>query len=586
MGVDRRSELQAALQAKRDEISSSKARTEAAQGQLATVRGERDRLDAQITASYEELALRIDGSLHEELESWRQRFAGARDALHRAEHDRDELLRRAQLKGEGDAKQLARAGSPPRAPMTEEERALVQKRIAKGKDTLEKRMTVGGLAPEVTKAELRAHFAAYGAVTEVHIEADYVTKASKGHGHVTYAAGVSIDAVQAASHELRGQRLELGRPTFREKPPDRDHIVDGMLWENVGRIHRFSAKARTTVPATYVKVKAGDHVGKVGRLDREKKSKVAVTLFPEGQLEVAADAVAVKRKLRMSDSAVAEAQYEKWAREHGVGEKYKEAHAAKQKAAAEAKRKAEAEAKKKASAKSRADAPEGLPHGWVRTDDKKYSGPGGATARTAADAWWYYKLAEQERARKRGLEKLHAQYAPPTGRRPASAPGGAAGATTQHKRKKPTSERAEEVVVTCPKGAAAGSEIDVRLADGCVITVEVPAGIKPGQKFTICVLPDAETEARVAAEDAERKAAAAEARAKAEARAREIAKKEKAQADAKKRAADDAKQKKAATLLQARHRGTAARRRGAKLAAAKQGEAERKAAPSVDLTAV
>ena len=583
--VDRRSELQAALQAKRDEISSSKARTEAAQGQLATVRGERDRLDAQITASYEELALRIDGSLHEELESWRQRFAGARDALHRAEHDRDELLRRAQLKGEGDAKLLARAGSPPRAPMTEEERALVQKRIAKGKDTLEKRMTVGGLAPEVTKAELRAHFAAYGAVTEVHIETDYVTKASKGHGHVTYAAGVSIDAVQAASHELRGQRLELGRPTFREKPPDRDHIVDGMLWENVGRIHRFSAKARTTVPATYVKVKAGDHVGKVGRLDREKKSKVAVTLFPEGQLEVAADAVAVKRKLRMSDSAVAEAQYEKWAREHGVGEKYKEAHAAKQKAAAEAKRKAEAEAKKKASAKSRADAPEGLPHGWVRTDDKKYSGPGGATARTAADAWWYYKLAEQERARKRGLEKLHAQYAPPTGRRPASAPG-AAGAATQHKRKKPTSERAEEVVVTCPKGAAAGSEIDVRLADGCVITVEVPAGIKPGQKFTICVLPDAETEARVAAEDAERKAAAAEARAKAEARAREIAKKEKAAADAKKRAADDAKQKKAATLLQARHRGTAARRRGAKLAAAKQGEAERKAAPSVDLTAV
>ena len=584
--VDRRSELQAALQAKRDEISSSKARTEAAQGQLATVRGERDRLDAQITASYEELALRIDGSLHEELESWRQRFAGARDALHRAEHDRDELLRRAQLKGEGDAKLLARAGSPPRAPMTEEERALVQKRIAKGKDTLEKRMTVGGLAPEVTKAELRAHFAAYGAVTEVHIETDYVTKASKGHGHVTYAAGVSIDAVQAASHELRGQRLELGRPTFREKPPDRDHIVDGMLWENVGRIHRFSAKARTTVPATYVKVKAGDHVGKVGRLDREKKSKVAVTLFPEGQLEVAADAVAVKRKLRMSDAAVAEAQYEKWAREHGVGEKYKEAHAAKQKAAAEAKRKAEAEAKKKASAKSRADAPEGLPHGWVRTDDKKYSGPGGATARTAADAWWYYKLAEQERARKRGLEKLHAQYAPPTGRRPGSAPGAAAGTTTQHKRKKPTSERAEEVVVTCPKGAAAGSEIDVRLADGCVITVEVPAGIKPGQKFTICVLPDAETEARVAAEDAERKAAAAEARAKAEARAREIAKKEKAAADAKKRAADDAKQKKAATLLQARHRGTAARRRGAKLAAAKQGEAERKAAPSVDLTAV
>ena len=327
MGVDRRSELQAALQAKRDEISSSKARTEAAQSQLATVRGERDRLDAQITASYEELALRIDGSLHEELESWRQRFAGARDALHRAEHDRDELLRRAQLKGEGDAKLLARAGSPPRAPMTEEERALVQKRIAKGKDTLEKRMTVGGLAPEVTKAELRAHFAAYGAVTEVHIETDYVTKASKGHGHVTYAAGVSIDAVQAASHELRGQRLELGRPTFREKPPDRDHIVDGMLWENVGRIHRFSAKARTTVPATYVKVKAGDHVGKVGRLDREKKSKVAVTLFPEGQLEVAADAVAVKRKLRMSDSAVAEAQYEKWAREHGVGEKYKEAYA-------------------------------------------------------------------------------------------------------------------------------------------------------------------------------------------------------------------------------------------------------------------
>ena len=94
-----RSELQAALQAKRDEISSSKTRTEAAQSQLATARGERDRLDAQITASYEELALRIDGSLHEELESWRQRFAGARDALHRAEHDRDELLRRAQLKG-------------------------------------------------------------------------------------------------------------------------------------------------------------------------------------------------------------------------------------------------------------------------------------------------------------------------------------------------------------------------------------------------------------------------------------------------------------------------------------------------------
>ena len=92
--MNRRSELQAALQAKRDEISSSKARTEAAQSQLATVRGERDRLDAQITASYEELALRIDGSLHEELESWRQRFAGARDALHRAEHDRDELLRR------------------------------------------------------------------------------------------------------------------------------------------------------------------------------------------------------------------------------------------------------------------------------------------------------------------------------------------------------------------------------------------------------------------------------------------------------------------------------------------------------------
>ena len=75
------------------------------------------------------------------------------------------------------------------------------------------------------------------------------------------------------------------------------------------------------------RVKAGDHVGKVGRLDREKKSKVAVTLFPEGQLEVAADAVAVKRKLRMSDAAVAEAQYEKWAREHGVGEKYKEAYA-------------------------------------------------------------------------------------------------------------------------------------------------------------------------------------------------------------------------------------------------------------------
>ena len=139
--------------------------------------------------------------------------------------------------------------------------------------------------------------------------------------------------------------------------------------------------------------------------------------------------------------------------------------------------------------------------------------------------------------------------------------------------------------MTCPKGAAAGSEIDVRLADGCVITVEVPAGIKPGQKFTICVLPDAETEARVAAEDAERKAAAAEARAKAEARAREIAKKEKAAADAKKRAADDAKQKKAATLLQARHRGTArAPRRQARGGEAGRGGAQGGAL--VDLTAV
>ena len=42
--MNRRSELQTALQAKRDEISSSKARTEAAQSQLATVRGERDEM--------------------------------------------------------------------------------------------------------------------------------------------------------------------------------------------------------------------------------------------------------------------------------------------------------------------------------------------------------------------------------------------------------------------------------------------------------------------------------------------------------------------------------------------------------------
>ena len=583
MGVDRRSELQAALQAKRDEISSSKARTEAAQSQLATVRGERDRLDAQITASYEELALRIDGSLHEELESWRQRFAGARDALHRAEHDRDELLRRAQLKGEGDAKLLARADSPPRAPMTEEERALVQKRIAKGKDTLEKRMTVGGLAPEVTKAELRAHFAAYGAVTEVHIETDYVTKASKGHGHVTYAAGVSIDAVQAASHELRGQRLELGRPTFREKPPDRDHIVDGMLWENVGRIHRFSAKARTTVPATYVKVKAGDHVGKVGRLDREKKSKVAVTLFPEGQLEVAADAVAVKRKLRMSDSAVAEAQYEKWAREHGVGEKYKEVRS-------------EAEG-------GGGGEEEGGGRGEEEGERQVEGGrAGGAAARLGAHGRQEVLGAGRRDGAHRGgrvvvLQARRAGARAQAGAREAPCPIRAAdgppprlgarrrgGAATQHKRKKPTSERAEEVVVTCPKGAAAGSEIDVRLADGCVITVEVPAGIKPGQKFTICVLPDAETEARVAAEDAERKAAAAEARAKAEARARARSPRRRRRRPT--RGPPTTPSRRRPPLLQARHRGTAARRKTAKLAAAKQGEAERKAAPSVDLTAV
>ena len=135
-----------------------------------------------------------------------------------------------------------------------------------------------------------------------------------------------------------------------------------------------------------------------------------------------------------------------------------------------------------------------------------------------------------------------------------------------------------------PEGGGAGARSYVRLADGCVITVEVPAGAKPGQTSYDLRAARRRAEARVAAEDAERKAAARGARRGARARDRQ-ARLEKAAADAKKRAADDAKQKKAATLLQARHRGAAARRRGAKLAAAKRGEAARKAAPSVDLTA-
>ncbi|MCS7338314.1 MAG: RNA-binding protein [Verrucomicrobiae bacterium] len=90
---------------------------------------------------------------------------------------------------------------------------------------MQNRLYVGGLAPDVTEADLLALFSQHGSVTEASVVLDRFTRKSRGFGFVTMA---SDTAAQAAIQKLNGTifkgrtiTVNVARP--REERPGTGH---------------------------------------------------------------------------------------------------------------------------------------------------------------------------------------------------------------------------------------------------------------------------------------------------------------------------------------------------------------------------
>lgn len=79
------------------------------------------------------------------------------------------------------------------------------------------KLFIGGLNVQTTEAGLRAHFEAYGALTDCVVVVNPLTKRSRCFGFVTYSCAEEADAaVAAAPHVLDGNNVELKRAVSRE----------------------------------------------------------------------------------------------------------------------------------------------------------------------------------------------------------------------------------------------------------------------------------------------------------------------------------------------------------------------------------
>ncbi|MEZ4462991.1 MAG: RNA-binding protein [bacterium] len=76
------------------------------------------------------------------------------------------------------------------------------------------RLMVGGLAPEVDAAALRAAFEGFGTLIDATIQADAGTGRSRGFGFITFARGADAERALAALHgaPLAGRTLQVMQP--------------------------------------------------------------------------------------------------------------------------------------------------------------------------------------------------------------------------------------------------------------------------------------------------------------------------------------------------------------------------------------
>ncbi|KAM5170010.1 heterogeneous nuclear ribonucleoprotein A0 [Mantella aurantiaca] len=79
------------------------------------------------------------------------------------------------------------------------------------------KLFIGGLNVQTTEAGLRAHFEAYGALTDCVVVVNPLTKRSRCFGFVTFSCAEEADSAVAASpHVLDGNNVELKRAVSRE----------------------------------------------------------------------------------------------------------------------------------------------------------------------------------------------------------------------------------------------------------------------------------------------------------------------------------------------------------------------------------
>ena len=79
------------------------------------------------------------------------------------------------------------------------------------------RVFVARVPPTVTDAEFRAHFEAFGAVTDAYMPRDAVKGGHRGIGFVTFASPSSVDAVVSTPHRLGGADVAVDRATPKER---------------------------------------------------------------------------------------------------------------------------------------------------------------------------------------------------------------------------------------------------------------------------------------------------------------------------------------------------------------------------------
>ena len=79
------------------------------------------------------------------------------------------------------------------------------------------RVFVARVPPSVTDAEFRAHFEAFGAVTDAYMPRDAAKGGHRGIGFVTFASPSSVDAVVSTPHRLGGADVAVDRATPKER---------------------------------------------------------------------------------------------------------------------------------------------------------------------------------------------------------------------------------------------------------------------------------------------------------------------------------------------------------------------------------